>query len=52
MNSKIKDLENENLRLQKEANFYKDTLECIPKFIIKLFSKKSLKLDQGEGKHE
>ncbi len=48
LNNKIKELEDENLSLKKNVEFYKNTLDSLPKFIVKLFSKKSLKLNQGE----
>ena len=48
MNEKINKLEDENNELRKQRDFYKDSLERIPKFIVKMFSGKNKMLEKGE----
>ena len=48
MNEKINKLEDENNELRKQRDFYKDSLEKMPKFIVKMFSGKNKMLEKGE----
>ncbi len=49
MNEKINKLEEEKIKLEKENAYYKDTVEKIPKVLLKIFCKKSKKcLNEGE----
>ena len=49
LNDKIQTLEEDNSRLEKECNFYKGTLNSIPKFIVKIFSKRKIMIGKGEN---
>lgn len=48
MNETINKLENEKDELRKQRDYYKKSLEKIPKVILKLFIKNRKLLDEGE----
>lgn len=48
MNDKINTLEDENNELRKQRDFYRDSLEKVPKFILKMFVGKNKLLEKGE----
>ena len=39
LNSKIKELEKQNSNLTKEKNYYKNIVDSIPPFVLKIFGK-------------
>lgn len=46
--SKISSLEDENKRLKKEIVFYKEALNKIPRFILRIFNGNAKELTKGE----
>ncbi len=48
LQKKIEEDNKEKMNLEQERNFYKESLNKIPKFIIKLFTKKVKYLEEGK----
>lgn len=48
MNETINKLETEKENLRKERDYYKNSFDRIPKFVLKLFIKNNKLLDKGE----
>lgn len=48
MNETINKLETEKEEIRKQRDYYKNSLDKIPKFILKLFIKNNKLLDKGE----